>query len=381
MKREELKKIIEYKLFRMKSSGSRLINLTRKFENHEEVRIDESEWFPKIEELNSEFEILKKEVKDYLKTDYDSEEFFKSYKCSHPVRIDDIDFRTNRKYQTCVLCGYNLFYKDYKHEKNNIAVFTGKEITDYYEGEYIIRYTDYKILNILLGICNISTTEEIDITKEIKKLKLDYCDIVRNKNRKYILFVLGSNRFKIDDYLYFSSDNNIYYKSLINKFRELFNVHITIIGRKEDLEEYKKEDDSIELLSYETIEELENLLTWDRDKYDLVIDMSSLFNIKVEEGKIKPERYKINYGKFIPSAKIIKINDLSKENRNRIMEYLKENESELAYNRCINSWFDFYRYEESLDNFDPDNPSNENCKLKGYLESSLFDETKKLLLK
>ena len=178
MKREELKKIIEYKLFRMKSSGSRLINLTRKFENHEEVRIDESEWFPKIEELNSEFEILKKEVKDYLKTDYDSEEFFKSYKCSHPVRIDDIDFRTNRKYQTCVLCGYNLFYKDYKHEKNNIAVFTGKEITDYYDGEYIIRYTDYKILNILLGICNISTTEEIDITKEIKIENIYYLYLV-----------------------------------------------------------------------------------------------------------------------------------------------------------------------------------------------------------
>ncbi len=371
MKREELKKIVEYKLFRMRASGSRLKDLTRKYENFKEIKIDENDWFPKVIELESEFEILKKEVKDFLKTDFDSENFFKSYKCSHPVRINDYDFRFNRKYETCVLCGYNLFYKDYKHEKNDVAIFTGKEIIDYYEGEYVTRYTDYKILNILLAICDISSEDDIDIIKELKKLKLDYCDIVRNKNKKFVLFIIGSNKLKIDDYVYFSSDNNIFYKSFINKFRELYNVHITLIGRENDLKEYK-EDKTMEVFSYETIEELENIIQMDNDKYDLVIDMSSLYKVIVENENIKKQRYKIDYSRILPNAKVIKINDLSKSNRAKILEFLKENKNELIYNRNINSNFDFYEYDESI---------NDDYRLRGYLESSLFNETKKLLLK
>ena len=59
MKREELKKLVEYKLFRMRATSSHLKDLTRKYEKFEEVKIDENDWFPNVEGLESEFEILK----------------------------------------------------------------------------------------------------------------------------------------------------------------------------------------------------------------------------------------------------------------------------------------------------------------------------------
>lgn len=96
----------------------------------------------------------------------------------------------------------------------------------------------------------------------------------------------------------------------------------------------------------------------------------------VNKGKIKPERYKIDYGSFLTNTKVIRINDLSKDNRSKLIKYLKKNSNEFAYNRMINSWFYYYRYDESLKDFDESNPSEENCKLKGYLDSGLFEETK-----
>ena len=382
MKREELKKLVEYKLFRMRATSSHLKDLTRKYEKFEEVKIDENDWFPNVEGLESEFEILKSEVKDFLKMEVDSEEYFRNYKCNHQIRMTNYDLRFMGKYEKCVLCERELYNTNCKHSKDDIAMFISKEITGYDEDEicYITHYTDYKILKILLSICEISTEEDIDIVKELNKLKLDHCDIIRNKNKHFILFIIGSNRERIDDYTYYSSENGIYYKDLIKKFIELFNVHITIAGRKEDLKEYE-EDKTLELLSYDSIDDLEKIIKIGVSKYDLVIDMSSLFKVKVSGGNVKPERYKINYDKFLPNTKVIRINDLSKDNRSKLIEYLKENSNEFAYNRIINSWFNYYKYDENLKDFDETNPSEENCKLKGYLDNGLFDETRKLLFK
>ena len=108
MKREELKKLVEYKLFRMAAPTSRLIDLTRKYEMNEEIKKEEKEWFPKVEELESEFEILKKEVKEFLQKDVDSVEFLKNYKCNHQVRITNYDLRF-MKSETCIFCGREFY--------------------------------------------------------------------------------------------------------------------------------------------------------------------------------------------------------------------------------------------------------------------------------
>ena len=82
MKREELKKIVEYKLFRINQSSSRLPDLTRKIEriNDEfvETPIEEDKWFLNIKELKDEFEILKKEVKVFLRLEREVAEFYKN---------------------------------------------------------------------------------------------------------------------------------------------------------------------------------------------------------------------------------------------------------------------------------------------------------------
>ena len=370
MKREELKKIVEYKLFRINQSSSRLPDLTRKIEriNDEfvETPIEEDKWFLNIKELKDEFEILKKEVKVFLRLEREVAEFYKTYKCNHFIQINDYESGFNFYQQRCVLCGMPLLFSDkYLHSKNDCVVFLGDEVIDPYDGWVKTHYTETQILNIILDICNNSSEEDIDIIKELKKLKLEYVDYIRNANKKFVMFVIGTNKTKIDDYTYFNSDNNIYYDSFIDRFRQMLGVHLTIVGNGKQLEKYKS-DESIELIEYSNIEELEKGLKYFDDKYDLIIDMSSLYKISVIKSNIIPKRYKIDYSKMFPSARVLKVNDLSKDVEDKLIKYLNKNREDYAYG--YTNYSGYYHYDEEK-------------KAKVYLESEFYEETKKLLLK
>ena len=362
MKREELKRIVEYRLFQFKRETHNLKNLTREFKNGEEITLDESEWFLKYEELSEEFEVLKKEVKAFLKMDDEVREFYRNYKCSHNILIGDFHCVFRHYQERCVLCGETTFYNHkYKHEKNDFAMFLGEEIIDYYEDEFKTNYTEIEILNIILNICNNSNSDEIDIVKEIKRLKYEKCDIVRNKDKIFVMIVIGSNKEYIDKYCYFDNTNNIEYKSLINSFRELLNVHVTIVGNKEELKEYKS-DDSIELLEYESITDLEKNIKYYSDKYDYIFDMSNLYKFNINNNLLNVERYKCDFSCLFPSSKVVRINDLSKESKDKIINSINKDNREYYYG----NYYNFYCYEDG--------------EVKGFSESEFIDETKKMLL-
>ena len=170
MKKKELLKIIEkvIETDKVTKKSSKILTIT----TYETTNVtkDESMWFPNIEELKDEFEILKKEIKEVQVNLDKSREIIREIKknCKHEIRIEYFGNYIDG-YQ-CAICG-KMFYPSLENS-TNIDNFAYIEC----EG-----YEKEQILNIILEILkHKDDEEEIDLIAEFKKLKYPNCEIIYN---------------------------------------------------------------------------------------------------------------------------------------------------------------------------------------------------------
>ena len=102
--------------------------------------------------------------------------------------------------------------------------------------------------------------------------------------------------------------------------------------------------------NYETIEELKKELDNEKDvPFDIIIDMSSLYDYKITGGKIISEKVDINFKEMFPISYVIKIDDFGILENVEILEILKE--KLLKYNEAYSyimpkKKYSFYREEQ-----------------------------------
>lgn len=368
MKVEYLRKIIEAKLIledyygnKKNIFGSALRTLEEKLVDGEYVPRPEEEWFPKIEGLKEEFEILKREVRDTIAKKNEAKQFlYNEYKCEHPVKISNYVRGLHSYEDTCILCGKS-FWNSIINKSNDMvslndknkktAIFIGEEsvIQDGFifgaEEEYIINYTQEEIIKIILDILDKNESEDIDIVEEIRKLNLNKCVINTPHNKNLILIIIGSNKQYLDKYTYFANRNFIDSQEIIKYFRDLYNTAIEIVGDKESLKKYEEKEDTLILTECDTIQDLERHLKYEEDiPFSLIIDMSSLFTYTIVEDKIKPIRYQVDLKKIFLDIPIINIEDLSKDNLEDLKKFL-ENDSSITYACQYNTYYNMQNNE------------------------------------
>ena len=82
---------------------------------------------------------------------------------------------------------------------------------------------------------------------------------------------------------------------------------------------------NIRCVSYETVEELRREIDNEKNvPFDIIIDMSSLYNYKIDNCKIIPEKIDINFKEMFPNSYVIKIDDYGSKKKIEILEILKE---------------------------------------------------------
>jgi len=327
--------------------GTRLQHFEYELEDGELIPMSEAKWFPKIDALKDEFDILKKEIKDVISEKQAAEHFMKNeFKCNHSVRISDWDSRGSlSKYRdTCVICGEKFFdstvykRKDIESlaERNQpLATFIGYEnVTPSGfdpEEEFITNYRENDIIKILWEILAKTDSEDIDIVSEIAKLNLEKCIINKPHNKNLILIIVGSNKEWVDDYTYLKARNYLesqgVTKSVIEYFKNLYNVAIEILGDEETIKGYNQEDDLIVLQQYTGIEYLKGYLEYIKDiPFSLIIDMSSLRTYEVVDNQIILARHQIDLKSIFPNTPIVSIEDFYHEDIEVLESALKQTE-------------------------------------------------------
>jgi len=295
--------------------------------------------FPKIDDLENEFGILKKEIETSREAVKIGKEIIDSYNCNHPVRL--IHYGTFWSTSYCVFCDKgidsdNVSNWEYSKNRNKYCVILDDKEQEDEDDYYIIEdgYTINQVFKIILEIIkDKNDDEDIDLIQEFKKLNLNNCKINEEPkiNENYILILSGSNKQYIDDESFITKkaiENGIDFAEF---FSGILNTKIELIDNFESKESLNFKNKfmnhrNFKFTSYKTIDELNEKLNNDKKiPFKIIIDLSELYNYDIENNSIIKEPININLNEIFPDSKIIKIKNLTKKSLEELSKFLKEN--------------------------------------------------------
>lgn len=306
---------------------------------------------PKFDELNDELDILKNEVEEGIKASEEAKDEIKKYNCDHNVRFSYPGGWGYMRDDECVFCGKkfaadNVHRGDTIYDDVNRNRYCVRFTTNYvYDCDFYCdnAYSEREIYDLLLKIIEgIDDEEEIDFVQLLKNLNIKDCEVDERRKEKthYILIISGSNKYSIGGRGYITCDRIPLLPDFASLFTSIPNVRIELLDNEESFKD-KKFTDKIDInkvrnmrcTSYETIEELKKELNSEKDvPFDIIIDMSSLYYYKIDNGNIISEKVDINFKEIFPDSYVIKIDDYGSREQVEILEILKD--KLLGYNEA-----------------------------------------------
>lgn len=298
---------------------------------------------PKFDELKEELDVLKTEVQEGIKSSEEAKKKIKECNCDHSVRFSypgGFGYTCNDK---CIFCGKgfeadNIVHGNTIYEDMNRNRYCVRFTTNYFYDEDFYcdnAYSECEVYALLLKIIeDIDDDEEIDFVQLLKNLNIKDCEVDERRKEKtnYILIVSGSNKYNINDRGYITCERIPLIGDFVSLFTSIPNVRIELLDNEESFKD-KKFTDKIDVnnvrnmrcANYETIEELKKELDNEKDvPFDIIIDMSSLYDYKIDNSKIISEKVDINFKEIFPNSYVIKIDDFGSREQADILEILKE---------------------------------------------------------
>lgn len=341
MKKSEILKLIEANKKIIKNSE--LLSITRD-KVVKSLLIDKEFWFPDIDELKEEFDVLREEVQSALDETISCKKYIQSSGCKHEVRLKYFGLFGGDS--RCIFCDEiiapnNCTSFEYSINRNKYCVdLIAKYQDDEDYNDVIDGYTDEDVYEIIIDILkDKENDEEIDLVQEFKKLNLKKCKINEDKKvtENYILIIGGSNKQFVDDesYLYKKGlrvgiDFVKYFSSLLNTKVELIDNSETL--ESDDLKALTEDNYNIKLTNYNTTEELDKVLLKQRNiPFKIIIDLTELYEYKVSDDAITKESVTLKLDEYFPHSHIIRIGNLSRMSLEELSNFLRniQNPSDL----------------------------------------------------
>lgn len=302
---------------------------------------DEKYWFPDIPEFKEYFKVLKKELLEAKKETEEAVETIQKSECSHEVRLKhhSLFSSTNQ----CVLCGKNvssdnlISFQESSYRNKHTVTFVDRYQEDD-DGSYIVKTgkTKEEVYNMILKILkDHEDEEEIDLIEEFSKLNLQNVEINKEKRKQenYILIIGGTNIEHLDSEseIFVSKEKSSSSLDVFKYFLSLLNTKVAVIERKETIEQENFKDieqnhSRVWIDQYTTFGYLKTALFQVRNvPFKLIIDLSEIYDYKIEDNKIIQTVHDLNLSERFPNSHIVKISDFKdQEELERTCNHMKK---------------------------------------------------------
>lgn len=298
---------------------------------------------PEFDELKDELDILKMEVEEGIKVSEEAQKKIKECNCDHSVRFHYPGGWGYMRDDKCIFCGKgfaadNVHRGDTIYEDINRNRYCVRFTTNYfYDDDFycVNAYSESEVYDLLLKIIeDIDDNDEIDFVQLLKNLNIKDCEVDERRKEKtyYILIISGSNKYSIGDRGYITCDRIPLLSDFASLFTSIPNVRIELFDNEKSFKDKNFTDKininklgNIRCAHYETIEELKKELDSEMNvPFDIIIDMSSLYDYKIDNDKIISEKVDINFKEIFPNSYIIKIDDFGNIQQIDILKLLRD---------------------------------------------------------
>ncbi len=293
---------------------------------------------PEFDEIEDELDILKVEIEEGIAISKEALVEIKKCNCNHSVRLNYPGcLGYSGGSSECVFCGKsidgdcyvygNTIYEDVNRNRYCVN-FMGNY---FYDDEMYVNdaYDKSDVYEILLKILECKNDDdEIDFVQEIKKLNIEKCQVDERRKEKihYILIVGGSNKYSISEGHYITCDRIPISTNLTQILREIPGVRLEVFENEDTIKDIEiLKSRNTRFVSYKTIQELMNEINKEKNvPFDVIIDISSLYEYSVIDGTIISKKNDINLKEIFPNSYVIKIDDFGNKSKKELLEILRE---------------------------------------------------------
>ena len=290
-----------------------------------------------IEELQSDMDVLKQEIKERIQKKDEAQEFLKSgFCCNHPVRY--LHYNHDFPHEKCLLCGrdnlpafknrISTIHDVFEIESNpKKAVFLEKYVYDLVpfapvDIEDDPAYTEDEVMRILQNMVDDLPDGEFDLVDEIEKRNYAYCNIIKPTSKRFILVLAGSNEEYLNEDTYVKGNSIVNPKKLIDYFTDLYNVCIQLVcdyGTSGYYDFHVEEPGKLFIKIYSSLKDFqETINSLKKIPFSLVIDATNLKEVKFKNHCVYSKPYHLNIPTLFPNAEVISARDYL--NGNRLMD-------------------------------------------------------------
>lgn len=331
--------------------------------------IKEDKWFPKIDDLEKDFDVLKKELKERRNQTNEAYKIYNSFICNCKHEISTYssysDFGPEEIVRTCLFCGKRIYDDTDKIWKESINI-NSRYVSflykyDYYNNGYHTyhftlkdAYSKGDVISLIKNILiDKEENEDIDLIEEFSKLNLINCNIVNKKIKPeyYVLIIGGFNTEIIGNNIEIYIDSKTNTSDFFNYFSDLLYTKIHVIENPGFI--IDENNYNIQSSIYKNIEELHRCLMWasqDNVRFNLILDLSNLHTYSLINNQICSCDYELELEKTFPNVPIVRIRGVD---ANTLISGDVLKDEQLYLHR--ENEFKYYHLEDGnviLDNFD-----------------------------
>ena len=285
---------------------------------------------PRIEGLTTELNQLREATKKIASETKEAKDLIASTDCKHEIRLTK--YHHFGETHECIFCGKRIDnnphdYWDPAELHSTYCINYAHKYQDQCEEEYSIKdgHTKEELYDKIVTILkDKKDDEEIDLVKELKELNLkhaEYIDI-KIKPETFIMIIGGTNKQFIGDGAYITKPKLDLVKELYSYFAGQADTKLLVIDNADVITSIDSFS-NMKKAAYSSIKELERILSEYNQDFKLIIDISDLYDYKIDGKKITQKKHELKLKKMYPNSRIIRINNFNNANSDERKRVLK----------------------------------------------------------
>ena len=299
---------------------------------------DEKELIPNIPDIKEDLEIIRIEIQNVLREVAKARKIIKDYKCNHEIRLTQYGFGTLHHCVFCgkMICGENTRNWEESKYRNSYCVNLDDCNQPDWDSGLSDGYKEADVFEIIKEIINDKDDDEdIDLVKEFSKLDLKRCEVKmeETKNEQRVLIVGGTNKKHLDEGSYITTKVSNIAEEIAKEFLGVIDMKVLLIDNEGNFAISHHDYDGLKTQVYDSSTSLEGLLRYysENSKFDLIVDTSDLRSFIIKNGDVVVKKIEINFSKYFPSTKVVRVHDLSDLDKSTIEKTVKSGEYVLSY--------------------------------------------------
>ncbi|MBR5370112.1 MAG: hypothetical protein IK137_02275, partial [Bacilli bacterium] len=128
-------------------------------------------------------------------------------------------------------------------------------------------------------------------------------------------------------------------KTICEFFTGQLDTKVLLIDNPKVTNKFTAYSRNLEVESYDSLNAIKSILDKHKEDYKLIIDISELYDYKIQDNELKAKEIDLKLQEKFPNAKVIRIKNFTKKDATEIVDFFNSSDDENTYGYQNNKYY------------------------------------------